>query len=396
MFICIGMVLELQIWSEMSNWTDGVSFSRNVGLFCLCSLFALDSRATPPNSRTVRGRANTRPAVGAPYLERIVREYSKTGDARLFRNRLKSAPLSRRDQYDLAVAITPVLRQEALSDLVCRLGMASERSWNTDGEARPLAARPGPLGCAARKTTRPRGGFVGSRHLRSSLGAESDLATCFALRLLVQAAERAEQIGLPGIPYMKRAFYQKRSRPGALPDIPRAAWHAKLAPFDSYKQAWGDEARGSVRQMIHNCYNYAVGCLSSTRAQPGRAAGARYKSYKGDDLVAAARRDGLLRVDSSADLTSTDDARIVALFVGRKRAENGTEGEPSDHHWMVRHTDGTWSHKQGMCFPVNTDAQGRPITNPRTAAMRYQDAGTGSTNYYYKATFKVQKNTLVK
>ncbi len=120
-----------------------------------------------------------------------------------------------------------------------------------------------------------------------------------------------------------------------------------------YEPAWWNVP---ARQPVNNCYNYATNYRTDTFAQPGKAAGAQYKSLSCADVSVAAVADDLI-ADSSADNACPAYGHLVALVVA-----------PGwDFHWYRKGKDGMWTHKPGGTPVTNVDNSGNAITDPRTA-----------------------------
>lgn len=120
-----------------------------------------------------------------------------------------------------------------------------------------------------------------------------------------------------------------------------------------YEPAWWNVP---ARQPVNNCYNYATNYRTDTFAQPGRAAGAQYKSLSCADVSTAAIVDDLI-ADPSANNACPAYGHLVALVVA-----------PGwDFHWYRKGKDGMWTHKPGSTPVTNVDNSGNAITDPRTA-----------------------------
>jgi hypothetical protein len=118
---------------------------------------------------------------------------------------------------------------------------------------------------------------------------------------------------------------------------------------------WND---GATVQYDNNCYNYANNKRTDTFAQPGRAAGAQYKSLFCDDVRAAAIADGLTALPDGGTCGGDCKLALVTgeIYPGRR-----------DFHWYRQDADNTWSHKPGANTARNVDNSGQPIVDPQAA-----------------------------
>jgi len=147
----------------------------------------------------------------------------------------------------------------------------------------------------------------------------------------------------------------------------------------------------------NNCYNYACDNATNTWAYPGKAQKYPYQTmpdptapgtdktlllWLGPDLVQAAQQDGLLVVaDPGASISDLQvpagrTGWFVALLVAPKDASfpNG------DFHWVRcdnKVTFDSWSQKDSGYNVTNYDFAGNPITDPRKAIWKANDAHWG-------------------
>lgn len=119
-------------------------------------------------------------------------------------------------------------------------------------------------------------------------------------------------------------------------------------------------------QPYNNCYNYATNFVSGTRAQPGRRSGQIYSSFRGEDVLAAATRDGL-------ELNCSGDVRVVALGVW----------PGLDFHWWRLHPDGFWAHKIGWWPAQDRDNSFRVIGAGLTPATCDRGLYSEFVGYYF-------------
>ncbi len=111
-------------------------------------------------------------------------------------------------------------------------------------------------------------------------------------------------------------------------------------------------------QHNNNCYNYACNKQTGTFAQPGRVSIGAITQDKisCSSISVAAISDGLF--PWSPDVACPGMFYKKALVVGTK----------FDYHWYRQDNNGNWSHKPGQTEATDKDADGKPITDPRTAA----------------------------
>jgi RHS repeat-associated protein len=122
-------------------------------------------------------------------------------------------------------------------------------------------------------------------------------------------------------------------------------------------------------QYSTNCYAYAAndpdGHPLGTKPQPGEESGQMFTQLTGDNVAAAAERDGMTRAPGPVP---KDGYYLVALVIA----------PGVDYHWYRQDNDGSWSHKPGHTKATNLDNSGNPITNPENA-----DRGIYSEFYGY-------------
>jgi hypothetical protein len=136
-----------------------------------------------------------------------------------------------------------------------------------------------------------------------------------------------------------------------------------------------------------NCYAYAVdsrtGHPAGGRPQPGTKSGKGFDLHC-DSLKAAVLADG--NPDKILDAPQCPYQKqhqlpaperpgyyMVALVVTSRVDEydaGKNEYYRGDYHWYRENGDGTWSHKPGHDSARDKDSDGKPITNPQTAARR--------------------------
>ena len=131
---------------------------------------------------------------------------------------------------------------------------------------------------------------------------------------------------------------------------------------------WNDEDTGGRYQWANNCYSYACDIRydgnkinpslrdydGGYRPRPGEASGqGRKVKMNCEDIMRRATGDGLYILHEKC---CKRGYHKVALVVG-----------PEDFHWYRQDQGGMWSHKPGIDKVRNTDALGRPISNPEKA-----------------------------
>lgn len=80
--------------------------------------------------------------------------------------------------------------------------------------------------------------------------------------------------------------------------------------------------------------------------------------------------DGLIEVDFSQGRST---GHIIAMTYGLK----ASYGSPDYHFYLYHPSQGFWSHKLGCSRPVNTDSEGKIITDPRFAARELLEGFVG-------------------
>jgi RHS repeat-associated protein len=121
--------------------------------------------------------------------------------------------------------------------------------------------------------------------------------------------------------------------------------------------AWNDPAY----RDSNNCYSYACNRPgvrpSDTKPQPGDSSGRRFTEMTCSDIIAAAKRDGLVEPD--ANDCCPNNYHKVSLHL-----------QPDDYHWYREDSNGQWSHKQGhrpvgeQVSDPNEDAAARGYSTP--------------------------------
>src|SRR5262249_10256551 len=105
----------------------------------------------------------------------------------------------------------------------------------------------------------------------------------------------------------------------------------------------------------NNCYNYANNKVTNTFAQPGRGSGSMFATLTGQDVGAAAVRDGLESLASAGAPQETPiDGHFVALVIWPGQ----------DYHWYRLDDATQWSHKPGHTPARDYDNSYKPITDP--------------------------------
>jgi hypothetical protein len=138
-----------------------------------------------------------------------------------------------------------------------------------------------------------------------------------------------------------------------------------LAEAKEFRQAFADMTDG--RQLRNNCYSYAISHPDNPpgwKLSPGEKAGlgiAKEGKFDAKDLTRLVEADGLLSAGQNP--VPKQGYYLVAMFVIPQ----------DDFHFVRQDNDGTWSHKPGDEEVTNLDFDGKPITDPRHAALgQYQ------------------------
>lgn len=137
---------------------------------------------------------------------------------------------------------------------------------------------------------------------------------------------------------------------------------------------WNDDRSILVN---NNCYNYGCNRALPGFSNPGRGSGHPARDpWTTEALDAGVRSDGLFPVDpDKPDVSGC--SHLIMMF----RWKSG-----GDFHFYHRNADGTWSHKVGHDPSQNVDADGKRITDPRTANRgAYQ---------VYCGTYRVDRSRL--
>ncbi len=138
-----------------------------------------------------------------------------------------------------------------------------------------------------------------------------------------------------------------------------------LAEAKEFRQAFDDMTEG--RQLRNNCYSYAIDHPDNPpgwKLSPGEKAGlgiAKKSQFDAKDLARLVEADGLL--PAGANPVPKKGYYLVAMFFIPR----------DDFHFLRQDRDGNWSHKPGDEEVTNLDFDGKPITDPKQAALgKYQ------------------------
>jgi hypothetical protein len=110
-------------------------------------------------------------------------------------------------------------------------------------------------------------------------------------------------------------------------------------------------------QSSNNCYDYSQDIRTDTFAQPGRGSGKKWEVNSCDNVWAAAVRDGVIPLNTTAQPAEGAPAKghYVALVMA----------PGFNFHWYKRDLDNTWSHKPGSLEVRNVDNSGKRIDDPQ-------------------------------
>jgi len=163
--------------------------------------------------------------------------------------------------------------------------------------------------------------------------------------------------------------------------------------FDYTPDFWNDAKRGGKIQSTVNCYAYSLNLFKNPFSneyfsssifgnpslQPGDLAGHDFdleNDLDKDELIALAKWDlesnGGKLVKAEEGSTCPDGWWKIALAVDPEK----------NYHWYRQHSDGTWSHKPGVCEVTNLDSSGNVITDPKTCNRNYKLRESDSRSNY--------------
>jgi hypothetical protein len=121
----------------------------------------------------------------------------------------------------------------------------------------------------------------------------------------------------------------------------------------------------------YNCYAFALGAKDGTYGHPGAASGEPLKSLGPTEMDAALRNDGLIPAKHEfGEMPEAREGFYLVAAVASLPTSMGRTGV-GDYHFYRQMPDGSWWHDPGKLAPVNTDTEGRVITNPELAGRDY-------------------------
>lgn len=132
-----------------------------------------------------------------------------------------------------------------------------------------------------------------------------------------------------------------------------------------------DEDFFNAHKSKFNCYAYAAGDKANPTevigSVPGAAGGEPMKRMTIFDLHAGLTKDGAISVEAPASGLPPPKAgyRLIAGVIS-------PEGN-GDFHFYRQEQDGFWTHKPARSEVQHTDAAGKLIEDPRTAARDYRN-----------------------
>jgi hypothetical protein len=105
--------------------------------------------------------------------------------------------------------------------------------------------------------------------------------------------------------------------------------------------------------MPRNCYAYAVNYAEDMALDPGEFVGQKYADNSDDELIHAARADGLQWLGANWPVNAPPGYYLVALVT--------TTADNQNYHWIRQDAGGLWSHKPGQGNVSHSDAQERQL-----------------------------------
>ena len=127
----------------------------------------------------------------------------------------------------------------------------------------------------------------------------------------------------------------------------------------------------------HNCYSYALGKIVNdleSKAQPGYASG--FDHIKSDDYNCKSFRKRLKKDSPGSYLEKFDNSCLPGFYKIFLALD-----PKNDYHWYREDKNMYWSHKPGSTDVINTDADGKKISNPLKSNRNFKHRN------YYKPCF---------
>ena len=135
--------------------------------------------------------------------------------------------------------------------------------------------------------------------------------------------------------------------------------------------------RDSSIKESHNCYTYALGKIVKgldSKAQPGYASG--FDHIEDQDYDCKSFRERLKKDSPGSYLEKHDDACLPGFYKVFLALD-----PKNDYHWYRQDKSKYWSHKPGSTDVINTDADGKKISNPLKSNRNFKHRN------YYKPCF---------
>ena len=130
-------------------------------------------------------------------------------------------------------------------------------------------------------------------------------------------------------------------------------------------------------KSTHNCYSYALGKIVNdleSKAQPGYASG--FNHITNDDYNCKSFRKRLKKDSPGSYLEKFDNSCLPGFYKIFLALD-----PKNDYHWYRQDKSKYWSHKPGSTDVVNTDADGKKISNPLKSNRNFKHRN------YYKPCF---------
>ena len=130
-------------------------------------------------------------------------------------------------------------------------------------------------------------------------------------------------------------------------------------------------------KSTHNCYSYALGKIINdldSKAQPGYASGFNHITSYDYNCKSFRKR---LKKDSPGSYLEKFDNSCLPGFYKVFLALD----PKNDYHWYRQDESKYWSHKPGSTDVINTDANGKKISNPLKSNRNFKHRN------YYKPCF---------
>jgi len=110
------------------------------------------------------------------------------------------------------------------------------------------------------------------------------------------------------------------------------------------------------KQWDNNCYNYGTDIVTNTFAQPGRGTEHKWTENTCAEMRRAATSDGLQWIGTVLPKERPAAGHYATLLIWPS----------TNFHWVRMDDNDKWSHKPGGTPVVNTDNDGKEITDPST------------------------------